>query len=137
MKVKFDNQLVYFEYKPIVNDLKEIIEDIIPDKINDIEISASLDFCGGYCIAKSASTPNPLPNLNIVLHLYLAGYVNELPVSQNLHRRLVFSPINVDIKKINKIIRIQVIQLLLLIIKFSKTGELTLLEEIGENNDFF
>ena len=132
MKVKLANKLVYIEYQSLVNNLIEIIEDIIPDKINEINIEVELEFCNGYNKPDSLTS-----NLNIVLHIFMAGYINKIAVSRNLHRRFIFSPVNLKAKRIDKVVEIQIMQLLLLIIKFAKTGELTTIEETGETYDFF
>lgn len=132
MKVKLNNKFVYTEYQSIVNNLIEIIEDIIPDKVNKMDIEVELEFCNGYNKPDSLTS-----NLNIVLHVFMAGYVNDIAVSRNLHRRFIFSPVNIKAKRIEKLIEIQIVQVLLTIIKFSKTGALTTIEETGETYDFF
>lgn len=132
MKVKLNNKFVYTEYQSIVNNLIEIIEDIIPDKVNEMDIEVELEFCNGYNKPDSLTS-----NLNIVLHVFMAGYVKDIAVSRNLHRRFIFSPVNIKAKRIEKLIEIQIVQVLLTIIKFSKTGALTTIEETGETYDFF
>lgn len=139
MKVRFENKLVYTEYQSIVDYLIALLENNIPDRIDNIILHVSIEFCDqyDYDITTNQNERANCPYLNLVVHVAMMGFLNHQPISRNLHKRFLFNSINPYSNTQNKIMFYKVIKLLALATKFAKTGELDINEEIGESNDFF
>lgn len=124
MKVKLTNNI---KTQSLINYFTNLIEEMIPDRINDINIFISLESCD----------KNAFEDLDIMLHIYMEGYVNEKAVSKNIHRHYNLSSYYFLKKMMDVMLRASINQLISIIIKFSKTGELSLSDEIGVKEELF
>lgn len=139
MKVRFENKLVYTEYQSIVDYLIALLENNIPDRIDNIILHVSIEFCDqyDYDVTTTQNERKICPYLNLVVHVAMMGFLNHKPISRNLHKRFLFDTVNLCNNNQNIITFYKVIKLLALATKFAKTGELDINEEIGESDDFF
>lgn len=139
MKVRFENKLVYTEYQSIVDYLIALLENNIPDRIDNIILHVSIEFCDqyNYDITTTQNERKICPYLNLVVHIAMMGFLNHKPISRNLHKRFLFDTVNPYNNNQNITMFYNVMKLLTLTIKFAKTGELDINEETGETNDFF